>query len=562
MIETALDWFQRSQATKRLQNLRQRHKKRRRLNASPEGCTEGDHDDDGHDSDNSVLAAFTIPISDPSSAGRAFLYNGTSGIAPIDVAWRRCILSALGNNSHVAISSVVPTTTSKNNNNNTPKRDDGKLFVLDGLFHNHLYSLPPPVITIEGQHDTGKTWMLTTLAARFVVATRAHQSVFDNNASSRGGIGLQGHQDGENHKVVDTASNGDERNAGQLQNIVDCDDKTRAPKHKKSQPTRQPIVIIFDSTCDLTNSQLTMLVRSSLIRHYKKHDSSYLTKDEKSESPSQQREQLKIDMDDCLSRIHVTQVDDGRGWVAVLEALRHVLRERRQKDAREHVAMNDQQQQHGGETLLQPPGTVSTPILLLWDGLLSDFKSCQSTSIHETVFGGGSSQKMSEEGSMKEVLQQMSRLLQQESHNVWLVATTPAIHSDATAPSSGCNISASHRMLLDWIKNICKAKTTTYHHPTNQDNDDHHRSRTQQQDLHRECCRVLLDRPSLQKGTEGDAIGNDGMNNSVPKSGISRASGFARVFLGQHAGTTGGNHSNTSNAKKIPYSLSLQGILS
>jgi hypothetical protein len=94
-IETALDWFQRSQ--------------RRR-------------------------AAAEKPT-DPSSAAWAFVRSGTSGIAPVDAAWK---------------------TPSTNSN--------------------------LPIVTIE--RNVGKPWTLISLAARFVVATRPSRFTTSTSTSS------------------------------------------------------------------------------------------------------------------------------------------------------------------------------------------------------------------------------------------------------------------------------------------------------------------------------------------------------------------------------------------
>jgi hypothetical protein len=71
---------------------------------------------------------------DPSSAAWTFVRSGTSGIAPVDAAWKN---AAANNNS---------------NNNSTTTGS----------------SLP--VVAMDG--PVGKTWTLISLAARFVVATR------------------------------------------------------------------------------------------------------------------------------------------------------------------------------------------------------------------------------------------------------------------------------------------------------------------------------------------------------------------------------------------------------
>ena len=68
---------------------------------------------------------------DPSSAAWTFIRSGTSGIAPVDAAWKNAA-----------------------NNNSTTTGSTGSL----------------PVVAMDG--PVGKTWTLISLAARFVVATR------------------------------------------------------------------------------------------------------------------------------------------------------------------------------------------------------------------------------------------------------------------------------------------------------------------------------------------------------------------------------------------------------
>jgi len=92
--ETALDWWQRASL----------HRRRRRRRHHPPPV---------------------VPATDPTSAARN-LWQGTSGIAYMDAAWRPTAWSSC--------------------------------------------DLPPPVVVLEG--NVGKTWTLRSLAARFVVATR------------------------------------------------------------------------------------------------------------------------------------------------------------------------------------------------------------------------------------------------------------------------------------------------------------------------------------------------------------------------------------------------------
>ena len=486
MTETALDWFQRSQVSRSIQKLRRRCK--RPWLDGPGGIDNCDNDLDG-----AMPDEFTIPVSDPSSAGRAFLCNGTSGLAPIDIAWRGSILSTL-EHFHLP-TNTVPGVSKLGRNDALP----------NDLFRGLLDEVLPPFVCIEGQHDTGKTWMLSTLAARFVVATRACQPIFDTQQQQQ-----QQHQVQEETDQQDTTS--EDQVAGE------------APKKRcQSSSHSQPFVVIFDSTSDLTSLRLSVLVRSSLIRHYKRHGCS-TTKD------GEQEKQFKIDMKDCLSRIHVAAADDGSGWVAILEALRHELRERRQ---------------NGSKCERLDPGT---PILLLWDGILSEFKSCQSSTVDETVFGIANRQKISEDGSMREILQQIALLIRQESHTLWLVATAPSTEAGSN------NISASHRLFLDWMRNT--GKRHKQHHASTAIDTTEAPSCS-----YRETCRIFLERPSIE-APEVSSSGSNGQNTPT-NLGVSKASAFARVVVGGDSIRNGPvANNNNRQSKKIPFSLSLQGILS
>jgi hypothetical protein len=456
--------------------------------------------------DEVIPAAFNIPVSDPSSAGLSFLYNAASGLAPIDIAWKRSILSSLEN---IHLSKIaVPDLSLLSDETITMQ---GNLSVpTNCLFHRLLYEVPPPFICIEGPHGTGKTWMLSTLAARFVVGTRLSQPIFDKSATTR------------------------EQKQRCTSRVENTTEKTVTNKTQNSGHAPQPFVVIMDSTYNLTTSQLAMLVRSSLIRQYKKHGR-HSTKD------VQQGEQFKRDMMDCLSRIHVTQVDDGRGWVAVLEALRHVLRERRQNE-------EDRDDRSKGRT-------IPTPILLLWDGLLSEFKSCQSNTIDETVFGSASRRKMTEEGSMRDILQEMSLLLRQESRTIWFVATS--VTSTPQTNGSSNMTSASHRMLLDWMRNA--GNVPPMHGNQRHANLSIDGTKAPAQH-YRNTCRIFLERPSAQTRADGSSSVSGG-EKTVPNPGISKSSAFARIEVAGDARNVSGNRFNPKS-KKISYSLSLQGILS
>ena len=183
--ETALDWFNRSQ--------------RRRIAAE-------------------------IPT-DPSSAAWNFLRNGSSGIAPIDAAWR------------------IPSA-------NTDL----------------------PVVVLEG--SVGKTWTLLSLAARFVVATRS--SRFASSSS-----------------------------------VTTTEEQSFLPLNNNHN--NQPQVIFLDSTFDMTIPKLSYIVRSTLLRWG-------LNQGEITRQPGINDQNLDLDLESCLSRIHLSTVDEfNDAWVPILE---------------------------------------------------------------------------------------------------------------------------------------------------------------------------------------------------------------------------------------------------
>ena len=144
---------------------------------------------------------------DPSSAAWSFLQNGSSGIGPIDSAWR------------------------------TPSANSEF-----------------PVLILEG--PVGKTWTLLSLAARFVVATRASRFV-----------------------------------------------STMTSEQSSLPMNSQPQVIFLDSTFDMTIQKLSYIVRSTLLRQ-----------------PGVTEQSLYIDLESCLSRIHLSTVDEcNDAWVPILE---------------------------------------------------------------------------------------------------------------------------------------------------------------------------------------------------------------------------------------------------
>ena len=178
-------------------------------------------------------AAAQIPT-DPSSAAASFL-RGNSGVAPVDAAWR------------ATPSSFLPT-------NN----------------HSSAYATNHPVVILEG--PIGKTWTLLSLAARFVVFTRASRFEHDSD------------------QVMEEA------------------ESPSKPAHSNNA---QPQVILLDSNWDMTISKLAYMVRSTLLR------------EPSSSSPSAfhvTEETLESEVEGCLRRIHLATVDETQdAWVPVLE---------------------------------------------------------------------------------------------------------------------------------------------------------------------------------------------------------------------------------------------------
>lgn len=198
-VETALDWFRRSS------------KKRRRHRHSKSGPNNDDVDDD----DESLNATITTAT----DAAWTFLRYGRSGIAPIDAAWKRCRNDERQRQRHRPKDRYQP-------------------------LHEPQNCLPPPpVVVLEGPRDVGKTWMLLTLAARYVVETRA--SKFDN---------VVGNKD-----AVDTDdTDGTENNHEESDN------------NNKSES--RPKVLLLDSSYDFSISQLVYVVQQRLrLVHQQQH---------------------------------------------------------------------------------------------------------------------------------------------------------------------------------------------------------------------------------------------------------------------------------------------------
>jgi hypothetical protein len=453
-VETALEWYKRS---KQLRRRRQNH---------------GSNDDQRPPdlpwwaaaatgaSNTAGVATAEIILNDPALQ---FLWGGSSGIAPIDSAWKQAVAMALE-----------------------------RLAQQDPLLDlSVLPAPPPPVVLLEGPPDSGKTWMLLTLAARFLVATR-------RNAPP----------------TVAAAAVGD-FNDDDDNTTMDCTEY----EHLGSSTTALPEVIFMDSNFDFSISKLAHVIRSTLLREYTRKTTAVavtvtaatnakenqLNKATATKTAAtmavpgneQQHGLLLIEeeMEECLSRIHVVQVDYGAtDWVPVLEVLRHEIAGRPQQHPKENAPPTLALQQE-------------VPTLLLWDGFLEDV--------------GG----RNEASSIQEIFLQMSRLLhQQECKSLWWVLSTKCA---ATTPSSsfGVGTKGAGWKVMDWMNKQQQQYAQT-------DNT-----------TSREMVRVKLDRPA--------------------GASVSKSSAFAVIQENQHGDPTKNQHAtNSNNEKRIPYSLSPQGILS
>jgi len=397
IVETALDWFCRSQ--------RQSRRKRRLSGSSCNGVGNDNGISDDLDAD--------IPT-DPSIAAWNFLQFGKSGIAPIDEAWKRSCDGTKGRG----------------------QRPPGSPLLL------------PPVTILEGPKDVGKTWMVLTLAARFVVATRASRFKDFNNNDEGKGICVT---TTDEMRSEDTGSGGSNANV---------DDDENGNRSKKSD---QPIVVLADSTYDFTISQLVTVVRMTLSRERKRqhlretnmrniqppdgsdNDKQYnadrqcqntkineRTIEEELDCQERERISFKQDMEDCLSRIHVIQVDNGSiGWVPMLEALTYQLDDNRRRRDRYASVVNS------GRSWHMEASTKGPPTLLLWDGFLSDvaFSPNVVTSgiIGDSIGNYNTVQATFESPGTQELLRQISRLLQKHPDTLWLVLTTRTVSVTSTA---------------------------------------------------------------------------------------------------------------------------------
>ena len=557
--ETALDWFDRCQ----------KHgvRKRRR---SATGSSRNNENESSETTD--VHAS-----SNPSMAAWRFLRFGQSGIAPIDAAWKRS--------------------------------NDGR---------SESSSFLPPVTVLEGPKDVGKTWMLLTLAARFVVATRA--SRFQDFQS------MCGSDDKKNYEPYS-------KNKSQTKGLDGDGDTDEEGSSNRSNEDR-PKVLLLDSTYDFSVPQLVAVIRLTLVRerqrerqrsrrtnqrgrqseggrqssannnneisdnvnggysedkhNYYRQKPQQQTVEEELERQEKEKLCMEQDIEDCLSRIHIIQVDNGpTGWVSMLEAITYQLSEHRHHCNRCNNNANNSIRS-GGSIEIFP---ARPPTLLLWDGFLSDMalstnammaQKITSVVLSESVSNNNNSQFLFDSPSTQELLIQLSRLLQKEPDALWLVLTTRTITVPGTVTSPAkINDTASADTLYtpttteqsgiglrltEWIRKEEEKRR--------REKDSRERSRqplmtrytpsqqSKEQQQSRATYRIRLDR------RRDDRVMGDEQH--IPSTAAAAAALFAKVVGSPCGGTTGvtfgpnsdGTDASNRNNEKIPYSVSIGGILS
>ena len=575
--ETALDWFHRSQPQSRSSG----SKKRRRRNGSAASSSWNDYDDDGDDDESSDHSDVNT-ATDPSTAAWRFLRFGKSGIAPIDAAWKR---------------SSDGTTTSASKTHRRERSQRGR---------PSPPSFIPPVTVLEGPKDVGKTWMVLTLAARFVVATRASRfKDFDNTGDEGKRKSIEA-MNKIQKEDPNSGSDNDEGDSSISSSSTNNDDR--------------PKVLLLDSTYDFSVSQLVNVVRLTLARerqrqrvrrsnqiererqpraqqqqqqqgvtenegidksgecrgdkqqHHHQHDQERNIEEEL-ERQEQERISLEQDVEDCLSRIHIIQVDNGStGWVPMLEALKYQLSEDRRR--RNTTTINN----------------ACPPTLLLWDGFLSDMVLSSNATMTPTTsavlgdsLGSFSNvQALFDSPGAQELLRQLSRLLQNEPDALWLVLTTRTV-SGATSVATN-DTSSEHSgiglRVTEWIRKEEERRGEKDSGLVRQPS----RNRHPNQQPQRASYRIRLDRRQSSRTGTGTSTMGEGR---VPSSAAAAAALFAKVLVGSGGGgsttstssttstanfdssgvgTNGGNRSSSvvaiGNDEKIPYSISLGGILS
>ncbi len=531
--ETALEWFDRCQ---KHGNSGSRKRRRREDSICPNRNEEESIEPPGAD--------------DPSTAAWRFLRFGKSGIAPIDEAWGR---SGVGGRS---------------------KSTRGQFL--------------PPVTIVEGPKDVGKTWMLLTLAARFVVATRA--SRFTNDCS-----------------ISDKESKRQRRSGDNAGLDIDTDDASSRKEDNKDRS--RPKVLLLDSTYDFSVPQLVNVVHSTLVRERQKekqfalgrnnqrgpqaqggkeshtndeisdleegsrannhHDSRREprhTIEEELERQEQETISLEEDIEDCLSRIHIIQVDNGpTGWVSMLEAISYQLSDDPSHNNNEWNIKNDRNYSRGSET--SPTGS---PTLLLWDGFLSDMSlptnaiMAQKASVvlGESYGSYNNTQILFESPSTQEVLMQLSRLMQKHSNSLWLVVTTRTVPvaTSATTNEAKTEQSGIGSRLTEWIRKEEGKRRREQDGAAKERREASVRYHAhQQQELKQQQQRASY-RIRLDRRYDGRAMG-DG---HIPSTTAAAAALFAKVVGGGEGNPPAAESSmkNAVNNRAIPYSISIGGILS
>ncbi len=564
ITETALDWFDRCQRSSKT--------KRRRRNGSAAGSSW--HDDESSETSDVHGAA------DPTTAAWRFLRFGKSGIAPIDAAWK-----------------------SSRDGRLESGRDQTRSMFL------------PPVTVLEGPKDVGKTWMLLTLAARFVVATRASR--------------FKKYGESDDDEERETNSTNKRRRLDPNRNSNN--DETDEDGSSNGRKADQPKVLLLDSTYDFSLAQLTNVVRLTLLRERQRdrqrirgiqqrgrgcqptgqrqsvgnnevsqHITGGLSEDKhnscqqqphrniEDELESQEREKtsLEQDMEDCLSRIHIIQCDNGpTGWVSILEALTYQLSEDR------HLRNGYNNDSNSVRCRGIETSAAGPPTLLLWDGFLSDMSNstnammAQTTSVvlGESIGNYSSSQVLFDSPSTQELLIQLSRLLQKEPDALWLVLTTrtvpvPGSVTTSDTASDSYTSTATEQSgiglrLTEWIRKDEERRRREIdsgfaRRSEIQSLTRHHNLKPKQPQ--RVSYRIRLDRRQECRATG---------ERSIPSTTAAAAALFAKIMgctgatagfvgprndgnTGDGGGGEGGNRNAPVNDEKIPYSISIGGILS
>jgi hypothetical protein len=472
-VETALDWYRRS--------------KRRKLHVAPQQANGGGGGGDGG-KDGQVLpwwASFSsnaaAPAENPVKEAHRILWGGHTGIAPVDAAWK------LATSNLAAADQLLQ--------QNLYDEDEDGISMAPSSPH-------PPMVILEGPKGFGKTWTMLSLAARFVVATRpsrfADAEIFDTGADGdNNGNEAQSQQPPERNilpQVIFLDSNFD-FSISKLTHIVRC------LLMRENSRNRQPQKWTAAATGVTSNANK---VNNGMNQQATENSSTALEEEdhilEVAAAAERRQAQLEGDVDECLSRIHVIQVDNGTtGWVPVLEALRHELRMKRRENMERHETW-------GAHT---SSGAATAPTLLLWDGCLAD---------------------VGNDTSAREIFQQISRILKQEPY-LWCVLSARTSRGASASPYG----SRVGNLLVEWMKQQWHRKQQQQQQ---QQLSDLQRS---SQSLPREVCRVRFERAMVA---------------GEPSATTSCA------FTATVISATNNIPSTNNSGTKVPYSLSLQGILS